>query len=145
MALFKGSKHQKQVDDNVELVNDFVRQTPFWNYRPVEYKINEYFLTGLVAELDSYLDRLFAGEIDDGNGDVLDNIICDYAARAVRDVSEQKVHHEDLIVNMYHQAEGARKTFIEHLALVKAQKAEVSKELEDITKRLNKDKFADNQ
>lgn len=140
MALFKESNHQKHIDDEMEIVNDFTRQVPFWNYRPVSYRINERFMD-LIPELDAYLERLFAGEIDDGNGDVLDNIICDHAAETIKELTDQKVSHDDLLVNMHIQAQGAIDSLENHLSKLREKREEIVRDLDDISARWAKDKF----
>ena len=141
MSIFKESTHEKQVDDSMEIVNDFTRQVPFWDYRPVNYRVDDHFLN-LYPEIDAYLARLFAGEIDDGNGDVLDNLICDHAVNALRALSVQKVSHDDLLVNMYLQAKGAINSYESHLEKLTAEREIVEKELEDISERWDANKFA---
>ena len=78
MSSIKETRAGKAVDDTLEVVNDFICQIPFWGYQVAAYREYEPF-SNLVLELDSYLEKLFAGEIDDGNGDVLDCLIADRA------------------------------------------------------------------
>lgn len=55
---------------------DFTRRAPFWSYRVKDYLLYGP-LVSFRGEIDSYLNKLFAGDIDEGNGDVLDSMIAD--------------------------------------------------------------------
>lgn len=95
MAIFKEADGMKMVDDEKVVVKDFVRRTPFWGHRNISYHDYEP-LMNLKQELDEYLEKLFHGEIDDGNADVLDNIIFDRVRQAMEDLKYQSVEHEDM-------------------------------------------------
>lgn len=98
------------VDDSRALVNDFRLRssTVYESYRTVDYKLyhrleeNE-----MYSELEGHLERLFAGEIDDGNGDVLDNIIFGAAREALPDLERQHLDHGDTLrrFDVRHQAD----------------------------------------
>ncbi len=95
MAAFKETDGMKTVDDERIVVKDFIRRIPFWGHRNIAYRDFEP-LINLKQELDEYLENLFHGEIDDGNADVLDNIIFDRVRQAMEDLKYQSVEHEDM-------------------------------------------------
>ena len=140
MGFLKVTNTTKSVDDTPEVVNDFRRQIPFWSYRPVEYRSYAPFVNlGII--LDDYLEKLFTGELDEGNGDVLDNIIFDSMRQAFHDLDVQKAQHEDLIENLFLQIVGARDRMTTHKASIDARINEVREELDDIRKRFVANKF----
>lgn len=118
MGLFKGHSPTKVVDDTTEIVTDFIRRAPFWSYRTVPYRPYPP-LMNLQTELDGCLDRLFSGELDDGNGDVLDCLIFDQVRQAREDLNRQRVSHRDAIVSFGLRALGDREAFETQLAALK--------------------------
>lgn len=101
-----GRKKEQQalfnsVDDSRSVVNDFrLRSTVigFESYRTVEYrlypKLEE---TVMQPLLDDHLSKLFAGEVDDGNGDMLDAILFGAAREALPDLGRQRYDHNDML------------------------------------------------
>ncbi len=86
------------VDDTRSLVNDFRLRLPYESYRTTEYrqypKLHE---DVVIPELDMYLERLLSGQVDDGNCDLLDNIIFSKAREAIPDLARQHVDHADML------------------------------------------------
>lgn len=89
------------VDDSRITVYDFkLRSTPigFESYRTTEYtlyhKLDE---NEMRSRIDDHLDKLFAGEVDDANGDMLDEIIFGAAREALPCLSRQRIDHNDTI------------------------------------------------
>lgn len=140
MSSIKETRAGKSVDDTLEVVNDFICQIPFWGYQVAAYREYEPF-SNLVLELDSYLEKLFAGEIDDGNGDVLDCLIADRARANFKYLAQQKVEHRNMMKMFEVQRQGAKRAFEEHLDSVEKMFAEKDAERNGILKRYNADKF----
>lgn len=141
MSKGKETHTGKVVDDTLDIVNDFICQTPFWGYQVSAYRDNETF-SDLTPILDSYLERLFAGgSIDDGNGDVLDCLIADYARENMKYLSRQRVEHENMMKKFDMQRQGSQKSFEEHLVSIDKQLKEKTEEFTDIKKRYQQDKF----
>ena len=130
----------KAIDDAQVVTNDFVRPIPYWSYRPVAYKSYKP-LDTLIPVLDSYLERLFNGEIDEGNADVLDNIIYDYANQAMSDISNQRVAHISIIKDLYFNHVGIVRNFEKHLEEVRMMKEMNDEEYQSILDRYNNQKF----
>lgn len=89
------------VDDSRSTVYDFtLRSTPvgFESYRTTEYalyhKLDE---LEMLPKIDSHLEKLFAGDVDDANGDMLDEIIFGAAREALPYLSKQYIDHNDTI------------------------------------------------
>ncbi len=125
-----------------EIVNDFVRRTPFWSYRAASYQIYEPFM-GYKEDIDRYLEKLFAGEIDDGNGDVLDSMISDMERQAEKHLLRQHSEHQDVIKSFELRMLGDRKAFEEQVQLLKELLAANQAEQEALLARQRRDEFAE--
>lgn len=89
------------VDDSRTIVYDFMlRTTPigYESYRTAEYtlyhKLDE---AEMLPKIDAHLEKLFAGDVDDANGDMLDEIIFGAAREALPYLSKQHIDHNDTI------------------------------------------------
>ena len=81
------------VDDSRIVVHDFRlrgTQVGFESYRTVEYhlyrKLEEAYM---MPKLEEHLNRLFAGDIDDANGDMMDAILFSAAREALPELDKQ--------------------------------------------------------
>ena len=102
--MFKNKKQRSlynSVDDSRSTVYDFtLRSTTigFESYRTTEYtlyhKLDE---AEMFPRIDDHLDKLFAGSVDDANGDMLDEIIFGAAREALPYLSKQHIDHNDTI------------------------------------------------
>lgn len=87
------------MDDSRVTVYDFMRhmQYLFESYRSSDYRL----YPGLCEEemkpkLDRHLEALFAGNVDDANGDMLDNIIFGPYRESVPYLNVQRLNHKDM-------------------------------------------------
>lgn len=140
MNLFKKKKPTRVVDDTESIVTDFRLRSPFWCYRAVSYRVWEPF-AGYGKTIDSYLEKLFEGEIDDGNGDVLDNMICDMARQAERDLDRQHTEHGDIIRTFGIRSQGDRRAFVQERGLLQSALDETEQHLDEVRARMRKDEF----
>ena len=140
MSFFKRAKTTKVMDDTETIVTDFKLRAPFWSYRTVPYREYEPFIS-FKPEIDGYLERLLQGEIDDGNGDVLDNLINDMARQAEKDLDKQRTEHGDTIKSFDIRNQGDKRAVKHELDLLQSEIGENEQQLADIKTRLNKDKF----
>ena len=102
--MFNKKKQQSlynSVDDSRSTVYDFtLRSTPvgFESYRTTEYtlyhKLDE---AEMIPKIDDHLEKLFAGSVDDANGDMLDEIFFGVAREALPYLSKQHIDHNDTI------------------------------------------------
>ena len=102
--MFNKKKQQSlynSVDDSRSTVYDFtLRSTPvgFESSRTTEYtlyhKLDE---AEMLPKIDDHLEKLFAGSVDDANGDMLDEIIFGAAREALPYLSKQHIDHNDTI------------------------------------------------
>ena len=101
-----GNKKQQQslynsVDNSRYKVYDFtLRSTPigFESYRTSEYTLyNKLDEAEMIPRIDDHLEKLFAGSVDDANGDMLDEIIFGAAREAFPFLSKQYIDHHDTI------------------------------------------------
>ena len=100
--LGRKKKEQAQfntMDDSRVTVYDFKRriQCLFESYRSTDYR----HYPGLSEEemkpkLDRHLEALFSGDVDDGNGDMLDNIIFGPYRESVPYLNIQRLNHKDM-------------------------------------------------
>ncbi|HBA64554.1 MAG TPA: hypothetical protein DCZ20_11915 [Lachnospiraceae bacterium] len=87
------------MDDSRVTVYDFMRrmQLLFESYRSADYRS----YPGLYEEemkprLDRHLEALFAGDVDDANGDMLDNIIFGPYRESDPYLNVQRLNHKDM-------------------------------------------------
>lgn len=87
------------MDDSRVTVCDFIRRMHclYESYRPADYRL----YSGLSEEnmkpkLDKHLEALFAGDVDDANGDMLDNIIFGPYRESVPYLNVQRLNHKDM-------------------------------------------------
>ncbi len=102
----KKSKKKQQalfnsVDDSRSVVNDFKLRstvTGCESYRTVEYRLyHKLEESEMLPLLDDCLAKLFAGEVDDGNADMLDSLIFGAAREALPDLGRQHCDHIDIL------------------------------------------------
>lgn len=142
MSIFKMNNPNKEVDDTPVIVRDFNRRAPFWSYRTAEYQELPEF-AGFKSEIDAYLEKLFDGELDDGNGDVLDTMISDILRQAMRDLERQRVVHRDTIVSFGIRAKSDEAAFTNELQHQRDDLAQNLREQARICDRLHRDEFTD--
>ena len=90
-----------EIDDTRSTVYDFklrISSLAYESYRTTEYKVyhklNE---DEMIPILDDKLNQMFAGEVDDGNGDMLDDIILSAAREGMQYLAKAHVDHRDSI------------------------------------------------
>lgn len=141
MNLFQQVKNLNKVVRRDEVrAKDFERRIPFWSYRAVAYKGYEPFLQ-FKPEIDSYLEKLFAKEIDDGNGDILDCMIGDMARHAKKDLARQRTEHRDMIKSFDIRAQSDKRAFENQRSLLKDYLAENVKQQERYCTLIEADEF----
>ena len=102
--MFNKKKQQalfNAVDDSKFVVNDFLPRSAVYgheSYRTVEYRLyHKLEEDEILPLLDEHLTKLFAGEVDDANGDMLDLIIFGAAREALPDLGRQHYDHIDML------------------------------------------------
>jgi len=88
------------MDDSRVTVNDFMRhmQSLFESYRCTDYRMYYKLCEEeMKPKLDRHLEALFAGDVDDANGDnMLDNIIFGPYRESVPYLNVQRLNHKDM-------------------------------------------------
>lgn len=140
MGVFKINRANQPVDDTPVAVNDFARRAPFWSYRVKDYMLYEP-LVKFKEEIDGYLEKLFSGDIDEGNGDVLDNMISDLVRQAEQYLKRQQTEHKDLITSFGIRAKSDQKAFQQELELLRGELARNMEQQKDIQARLYQNEF----
>jgi len=140
MNIFKRARTTKVVDNTDTIVYDFKLRAPFWSYRTVEYHEYAPFVVFSTA-IEEYLINLFGGELDSGNGNTLDNLICDMARQAERDLEKQHIEHGDTLKSFDIRNKADRKAFQHELALLQEELLINEKTQYEINARMEKDKF----
>ena len=124
--------------------HDFARRSPYCQYRPVKYQqykpFDEY-----QGEIDQYLEKLFEGEIDEENGDVLDNLIGDITRQALNHLDRQRVDHRDMIHSLSVRFDSDRSIFENQLQHLKEALEENRSEQGIVMNLLKKDEYAENR
>ena len=60
----------------------------------------------MLPRIDEHLEKLFSGEVDDGNGDMLDSILFAPAREAKPDLEKQHVDHGDMLRRLITRRKG---------------------------------------
>lgn len=91
-----------EMDDTRVTVYDFRRRlTKYESYRPAAYRLSPALQDSeMFPKLDEHLARLFSGEIDSGNSDVLDEMIFSAAREGKCELAIQRYNHKDMIVRL---------------------------------------------
>lgn len=90
------------VDDSRVVVHDFRLRSSSPNgvesYRTVEYRLYHKLKEDeMMPRLEEHLNKLFAGSVDDANGDMIDAIIFGAAREALPDLGRQRYDHSDML------------------------------------------------
>lgn len=86
------------MDDSRRVVHDFRLRLPYENYRTKEYELYHKLKDEeMLPRIDEHLEKLFSGEVDDGNGDMLDSILFAPAREAKPDLAKQHIDHGDML------------------------------------------------
>ena len=99
-----GGKRREQalfntMDDSRVTVYDFTRriQRLFESYRAADYRLYHGLSEDVVLpKIERHLEALLAGEVDDANGDMLDNIIFGPYRESVPFLNIQRLNHKDM-------------------------------------------------
>ena len=121
------------INDSRVVVNDFRNRWPYDGYRTVEYRLFPALEESVMLPLlDEHLQRLFAGDIDAGNGDALLSLIFDPARRALTDLHRQRADHEDILRRLELRWETDREDFHRMLEEVQEENAKAEDEYASI-------------
>lgn len=86
------------VDDSRTIVHDFRLRAPFESYRTVEYRLyHKLEETEMMPRLEDHLNKLFAGDVDSANSDMLDAILFGAAREGLADLGKQHYDHSDML------------------------------------------------
>lgn len=123
----------------------FVRQRPYADFRPVDFVQDKRLFETAEKQLDAYLSKLFEGELDDGNADALDAIICDTVRLALCGLADQHLIHQDRNRDLCIQLKSGRLPFEEQLRLLEDSLEALNAEYEDICARTKSHLWRDNK
>lgn len=141
MSVFNQVENPERAVDNEEvIVNDFVRRIPYWSYRTTNYRLYEPF-TAYQKEIDEHLEKLFAGEIDDANDDILDVAIMNMTKQAEKFLKQQRIEHHDVIKSFDIRAKSDKKAFEHQLELLKEELEKNKLEQERYGRLLQENEF----
>lgn len=100
------------LDDSRVVVNDFMRRGQYESYRSVDYRMyHKLCEEEMLPRLNQHLEALFAGDVDDANGDMLDNIILGAYREAMSDLGIQRQNHKDMNRRLTARRASDRKDF----------------------------------
>ena len=94
-----------------------------------------------MPEIDSYLEKLFNGEVDSGNGDVLDMIIGSVTRQAKHALEKQHCNHRDIIKSFDIRAKSDKKAFEDQRSRLQAELDEMNEEFGCYKELIVKDSF----
>lgn len=130
----------KKVDpEDVVIVKDFTRRAPFWDYRTVDYKISDRFMS-FQNEIDIFMSGLYPA-IDEANGDVLDNLIIDVTKIEKELLEKQRIIHQDTIRSFLIRYSSDELVFKNELDILKEELEANRIILEKVEKLINKSEF----
>ncbi len=94
----KGRALVNTVDDTRGVAHDFCLRHIFESYRAMEYRLyHKLEESEMLPKLEDHLAKLFAGAVDDANGDMLDATIFGAAREALPDLGLQHYNHTDVL------------------------------------------------
>lgn len=110
--MFRKKKKASRVEATREPAPDFLRRPQYEACRAPEYrlypKLEEETMLPL---LDRHLEAMFAGTVDDGNGDLLDSLIFAPAREAEPSLARQRWEHEDTLRRIIARRKADREDF----------------------------------
>lgn len=110
---------------------DFVRRPAYESYRAAEYSLYPKLEEDVVIpNLNTHLESLFAGTVDDANGDMLDSIIFGPAREASPELVRQRWNHTDIIRRLIARRNADREDFGRILEERRRELAELEKDYE---------------
>ena len=139
MGLIHKNSNRK-TESTPQIVHDFQRRLPYWSYRARGYEKAEPSQADREA-IDKYLEALFSGEIDDGNHDVLDNLISDRVRQKKNDYKMQRVENRDMIHSYGIRAEADCTAFCQRLELLKNEREVIMEEMSSLRDRIRSFEF----
>ena len=149
--MFGRKKNKAQFNamgDSRDTVYDFRRriQSLFESYRCADYKVYSE-LTGenMKPRLDDHLEKLFDGEVDDGNGDMLDKLIFGAYRKAVSDLNMQRLDHKDMNRRLVARRKSDREDFSKLLEERRQALERVETEYESICGKIAEFKEKNNE
>ena len=133
---------RKNKAEDKRIKKDFQMRAPFSEYRPVDYEGYKPFLE-FKPVIDGYLEKLFAAgtALDEGNKNVLDDLINDMAGKAEQHLERQRIEHTDKIHAFSNRRRGDERAFGRELETLKEALAQNEEELDDIERRCKVGKF----
>ena len=95
-ALFNAVEDSRTVVDDFQLRSS--SPTGFESYRTVEYRLyHKLEEDEMMPRLEEHLNKLFSGNVDDANGDMLDGILFGAAREALPALGRQHYDHSDML------------------------------------------------
>lgn len=118
---------------------DFKRRLKglFESYRAADYRIYHRLSEDeMIAKLDQHLDALFAGDVDDANGDMLDNIIFGIYRESIPDLNVQRLNHKDMNRRLIARRVSDREDFVSIREGQQRELERLEKEYEDVCNKI---------
>lgn len=144
MKLFNKKKDndaRKEISNERVLVPAIKLRRPYEEYHLRDYVINDELLT-FERVIDYELGELNNNAaIDEGNADVLDQLIEDVANRALKEIARQKAEHEISIAGLGTRYIADPIQFQRNYEDMKEQLKELDEECDDLKRRNKNNKF----
>ena len=132
--------NKKKFKDEDNIVKSFKLRSPFGNYRPIDYKEYAPFVN-FKPTLDGHLEKLFAGDLDAGNKNILDPLIIDMTEKSEQDLQRQKAGHIETINSFYNRHAADKLAFEKQREQLKSALEENEQELQEAEERYKANKF----
>lgn len=101
------------ITDAKATVYDFERRFPFESYRTMSYSLY-YKLEDatLKRQINRHLKALLAGDVDEGNANMLDGFLCSLAGEAAANLTLQQREHQDMLKRLQARRRSDREDFV---------------------------------
>lgn len=135
--MFIKRKHRREEPESRKITPDFLRRPEYEACRAPEYRVYPKLEEArLLPLLDAHLEALFAGTVDDANGDMLDGIIFAPAREAVPDLIRQRCDHADVLRRLIARRKADREDFGRILEARRQELAELEADHEKTCRRI---------
>ena len=132
------------ISDAKATVYDFERRFPFESYRSTDYLL--YYKLGdpaLKRQIDRHLKALLAGEVDEGNANMLEGYLCSLAGEAAADLTLQQREHQDMLKRLQARRRSDPEDFVKLLNNLQKDLHQLEEEYETVCQMLAADQAGD--
>lgn len=130
------------LENSKAIAYDFRRRgVPFEFYRVTDYQLyHKLKEQEMLPQLDTYLERLFNGDVDDGNANMLDSMILNAAREAGAELEMQHYGHGDILRRLIARRHADHEDYIRILRDRKKELEQLEAEYAETCRMVSKEK-----